>query len=333
MSKVSLVLAATVLCSANMWAWGQPVSRPVAPDITRLERRLSTLQDQVQQQSRRLQAMAEGLEKQQAPAKPVGPSPAELEQRLNALQGQVEQLTGKLQQATERLDKQQAGPDPAQLEKRLNTLQEQVQQLSGKLQQATEKLGKRPSGPDPAQLEKRLNTLQEQVQQETRRLQQATEKLDEQAKRVAGFTASQQSARDAVDRQVREASPAGMIAAFFAKACPPGWQAADGSGQVPDLRNRFVRGVGDQVALGQFYPGTDFEVESSAACRTPTGCGGIDPRNWTFFMQKQRINLRRTDKGDFGWNSPMQDITPSAGKSGNFRPDNVGLLYCIKARS
>ena len=305
MSKISLVLATTVtLCSANMGAWGQPVSGPVGPDTARLERRLNTLQEQMQQQSRRLQAVAESLEKQQPPPRPVGPDPAELERRLNALQGQVEQFTGKLQQATERLDKQQAGPNPAQLEKR-------------------------------------LNTLQEQVHQQTRKLQQATERLDEQAKRVAGFTANQQSTRDALDRQVREASPAGMIAAFFSKACPPGWQAVDGSSHdlgsgaqpVPDLRNRFVRGAGDQVALGQFYPGTDFEVESSAACRSPTGCGGVNPRNWTFFMQKQQINLRQTDKGDFGWASPMQDITPSTGKSGNVRPDNVGLLYCIKARS
>jgi hypothetical protein len=258
MSKISLVLATTVtLCSANMGAWGQPPSRPFDP--ARLERRLNILQDQVQQQSRRLQAMAEKLDKQQPPPRPVGPEPAELEQRLNALQGQMEQQTVKLQQATEGLDKQ--------------------------------------------------------------------------SKRVAGFTASQQSTRDALDRQVREASPTGMIVAFFSKDCPPGWQAADGSGQVLDLRNRFVRGAGDQVALGQFYPGTDFEVESSAACRSPAGCGGVNPRNWTFFMQKQRINLRQTDKGDFAWASPMQDITPSTGRSGNFRPDNVGLLYCIKARS
>lgn len=44
--------------------------------------------------------------------------------------------------------------------------------------------------------------------------------------------------------------PPGAIMPFYLNSCPAGWIAADGNNGTPDLRNQFVRGMGQGRTLG-----------------------------------------------------------------------------------
>lgn len=132
-----------------------------------------------------------------------------------------------------------------------------------------------------------------------------------------------------------EEIPPGAVISFYRDACPTGWTAADGSTAwdfgdgtrtVPDLQNRFVRGTGGSVGLGTYYPGTSFYVYNRTNCHAATGCND----DFHKYVNRIQLDFYNTDSGTFSYTTNLVDNGTSSASSSTFRPDNVGLLYCVK---
>lgn len=132
-----------------------------------------------------------------------------------------------------------------------------------------------------------------------------------------------------------ETVPPGAVMAFYRDTCPTGWTAADGTTSedfgdgtrtVPDLRDRFVRGTGSATAMGTFYAGSNLNVWNQTQCHAATGCNG----GATLYVHRVSVGLDNLDSGSFAWYSTLNDNGTSSASSGKIRPDNVGLLFCVK---
>jgi hypothetical protein len=100
----------------------------------------------------------------------------------------------------------------------------------------------------------------------------------------------------------------------------------DGVRLIPDLRDRFLRGVGGGTALGTFYDGTYLYVLQSTHCHNAGGC--LTPTGE--YIHQLQMQFFNTDSGSPAWSSSVVDVTSSSYTFGKVRPDNVGLRFCIK---
>lgn len=112
-------------------------------------------------------------------------------------------------------------------------------------------------------------------------------------------------------------APSRAIIAFYASECPPGWVAADGQNDTPDLRGLFVRGLSEGRELGSFQDDAVGSHQHQYSDWT-NHCNSIDDgsdehpgfcRNTTAFFATR---------------------TTSASGGEETRPKNIALLYCMK---
>lgn len=132
--------------------------------------------------------------------------------------------------------------------------------------------------------------------------------------------------------------PPGTVAAFNLNKCPLGWVPADGNGSfefeagnktiVPDLRSRFIRGIGDEVLLNHYYPGSYLKIWTKFQCHNAIGCA--DNEGLCTYLHQYKFSVMTTDKGDSIFEAKTQDFAETDFNSGVLRPENVGLLFCVK---
>ena len=118
---------------------------------------------------------------------------------------------------------------------------------------------------------------------------------------------------------------AGMVGYFNRSSCPAGWAAANGSGGTPDLRRRFVRGVGgNSGALG---------AVQEDAIRNITGTFSTviqgNPTSGAFYQSGAGTRTKQyTDWDGQILSFDASRVVPTANEN---RPVNVALLACIKS--
>lgn len=109
--------------------------------------------------------------------------------------------------------------------------------------------------------------------------------------------------------------PTGTIAMFWGDSVdiPPGWQAADGTGGTPDLRNRFILGA--------------------SAILAPGLSGGSVNHNHTFTGDGHTHTQLRPGDTQFGpgWAEPL-DLAALTGTTNNtiMLPPYIGLIFVQK---
>ena len=109
-------------------------------------------------------------------------------------------------------------------------------------------------------------------------------------------------------------APTGAIMAFNLTACPTGWTIADGTQGTPDLQGQFIRGLDIR--------------------------GNVDPDRELGDKQLDSIPSHyhtipiTSVKGDNGANGVQPSQPNTNGEvvyiSGESRPKNIALLYCMK---
>ena len=108
--------------------------------------------------------------------------------------------------------------------------------------------------------------------------------------------------------------PAGAIQAFNLSVCPSGWKIANGAGGTPNLRGRFVRGLGEPGrGLGSYQA----DMLKKHRHSTPIGLVGGWGIPWYNWANPANMSQK--------WSS----VSGFAGGA-ETRPKNIALLYCQK---